>query len=421
MITLPVSDEQRYIFDINEAFDSIPMGISFSMRFKERFSPEELDRVVDKCIRTADIFASRCAVRDGYPYIEFLPYQKMDIPVFHFAGEDEYEAFCRQSRGTKLNNRDRLYYIFIFSLSGDDYHLHFMVNHLIIDGISIIALFEKIQRTLLDPEEDVQWHPFSGYLEKLKTYAASKEYLLDQAFWEERFSIVLKGEYLFPELIDSDLSPMGSMEIQTSRELKGQMLAFCERNNISPHVLIVAVLARITNERTERERFYFEIPILNRVGKNEKNSIGMYEVVLPYVFDFAENPSVFDVIESVRKQSADYYRHRNFDWDSKINSEACVRRHGRYIPQFSFSYFCRNQQPPVSIAMLRHHHAQADTMPMSLYISDYIDWQAMTFTYTYRMDYFTEEDVADIHRTIENRIREIVGKTEYTSPEEDHV
>ena len=60
-------------------------------------------------------------------------------------------------------------------------------------------------------------------------------------------------------------------------------------------------------------------------------------------------------------------------------------------------------------------------MPMSLYISDHLDWQAMTFTYTYRMDYFTEEDVADIHRTIENRIREIVEKTEYTSPEEDHV
>lgn len=60
-------------------------------------------------------------------------------------------------------------------------------------------------------------------------------------------------------------------------------------------------------------------------------------------------------------------------------------------------------------------------MPMSLYISDYLDWQAMTFTYTYWTDYFTEEDVADIHQDIENRMRDIVMKTDLTSLEEDHV
>lgn len=421
MITLPVSDEQRYIFEINEAFDSIPMGISFSMRFMERFSAEELYRAVEKCARTADVFASRCAVRDGHPYIEFLPYQKIDIPVFDFSCEEAYEAFCRQSRAVKLNNRDRLYYIFIFSVSGAGYHLHFMFNHLIFDGISVFTLSEKIQQILLNPDGDVLWYPFSNYLEKNKNYVQSKEYLLDQAFWEDRFLKISQSEYLFEELIHTDVSPMGSMDFQTSRELKGLMLEFCMKNNISPHVLIVAVLARIINERTECERFYFEIPIFNRVGNNEKNSIGVYEIAFPYVFDFAGYTGVFDVIESVRKQSADYYRHRNFDWDSKINSEACVRRHGRYIPQFSFSYFCRNQKPPVSIAVLRHHHAQADTMPMSLYISDHLDWQAMTFTYTYWTDYFTEEDVADIHETIENRIRDIVMKTDLTSLEEDHV
>ena len=421
MTVLPVSDEQRYIFEINEAFAGIPMGVSFSMRFMESFSAEELYRAVEKCARTADVFTSRCVVQDVHPYIEFLPYRKIDIPVFDFSGEEAYEAFCRQSRAVKLNNRDRLYYIFIFSLSGASYHLHFMFNHLIFDGISVFALAEKIQQILLKPDGDVQWYPYSSYLEKNKNYAGSKEFLLDQAFWEEKFLEISQSEYLFEELIHTDVSPMGSMDFQTSRELKGLMLKFCMNNNISPHVLIVAVLARIINERTECERFYFEIPIFNRVGNNEKNSIGVYEIAFPYVFDFAGYTGVFDLIESVRKQSADYYRHRNFDWISKVYSEPYIRQHGRYIPQFSFSYFCRNQKPPVSIAVLHHHHAQADTMPMSLYISDYLDWQAMTFTYTYWTDYFTEEDVADIHRTIENRIRDIVMKTDFTSLEEDYV
>ena len=101
MTLLPVSDEQRYIFDVNEAFDSIPMGVSFSMRFLERFSAEELGRAVGKCMGTADIFASRCLVRDGRPFIEFLPYRMPEIPVFDFSSEEEYEVFCRQSRKSR--------------------------------------------------------------------------------------------------------------------------------------------------------------------------------------------------------------------------------------------------------------------------------------------------------------------------------
>ena len=421
MTLLPVSDEQRYIFEVNEAYDSIPMGVSFSMRFLKRFSAEELGRAVGKCMETADIFASRCLARDGRPMIEFLPYRKPDIPVYDFSCEDEYEAFCKQSRAARLNNRDQLYYIFIFSISGAGYHLHFMFNHLIFDGISGFALAEKIEQILLDPERDVQWHPFSRYLEKIEHYTGSNEYLLDQAFWEDRFLDISQSEYLFDELIHTGVSPMKSVDHGTSRELKGLLLQFCEKNNMPPHVLIVSVLARIINEKTECERFYFEIPVQNRVGKNEKNSLGMYEVTFPYIFNFAQYASVADVIESVHRQSVDYYRHRYFDWDSKINSEAFVRQHGRYIPQFSFSYFCGDQEPPASIAVLRQHHADADAMPMSLYISDYLDWQAMTFTYTYWTDFFTEEDVAEIHQAIEDRIMEIVVKTDFTSLEADHV
>ena len=98
----------------------------------------------------------------------------------------------------------------------------------------------------------------------------------------------------------------------------------------------------------------------------------------------------------------------DFDWISKIYSEAYERKYRKYIPQFSFSYFCRNKKPSISFAKLHHYHTETDTIPMSLYISDYLDWQTMTFGYTYWGNYFTDEEVMEIHLDIETRIVNII-------------
>ncbi len=408
MIVLPICDEQQYFFNVNEAFNSIPMKISYSMRFLKSFSAEEITFAVEKCIKTADVFAATCVVKDGHQYMAFLPYQKKDIPVFDFSSEEEYEIFCNQSRATKINNRDQLYDIFIFSISGSYYHLHFIFNHLIFDGISALVLSEKIQEILLNPNEEIKWHPFSAHLDSIKHYKESEKYLADKAFWEDRFLEISKSEYLFSDVIDTNESLIKSLTFQTSPKLKELLFAYCTKNNISPHILIVAVLAQIINDKTGCKRFYFEMPIANRLGTNEKNSIGIYETTFPFIFDFTRYSNIFDLLESVRKQSMDYYKRKNFDLTSKINSESYEKKYGRYIPQFCFSYFCGNKKPSVPLTTLHHHHSETDVMPMSLYISDYLDWQTMTFCYTYWVDYFTDEEVVEIHHDIETRIANMI-------------
>lgn len=408
MIILPICDEQQYFFNVNEAFNSIPMKISYSMRFLKSFSAEELCLAVEKCTRTADVFAARCVVKDGHQYMEFLPYQKRDIPVFDFSSEEEYQIFCNQIRATKINNRDQLYYIFIFSISGSYYHLHFIFNHLIFDGISALVLSEKIQEILLNPNEEIKWHPFSAHLDSIKDYNESEKYLADKAFWEDRYLEISKSEYLFSDVIDTNESLIKSLTFQTSPKIKELLFTYCTKNNFSPHILIVAVLAQIINDKTGCKRFYFEIPIANRLGTNEKNSIGIYETTFPFIFDFTRYNNVFDLIESIHKQSTDYYKRKNFDWTSKIDSEPDEKKYGRYIPQFCFSYLCRNKKPSVSFATIHHHHSETDVMPMSLYISDYLDWQTMTFCYTYWGNYFTDEEVVEIHQDIETRIANII-------------
>jgi len=409
-IILPICDEQQYIFNVNEAVTSIPIKISYSMEFLISLSPEELSFAVDKCIKTADVFGARCVVKDSRQFMEFLPYQKHDIPVFNFSTEEEYQIFCNQVRATKINNRDKLYYLFIFSIAGSYFHIHFSFNHLIFDAISGLLLSEKIQKILLGKNEDVKWHPFSAYLENIDSYNKSEKYLKDKEFWEDRFLEISKSEYLFNDVIDIDESPIKKLTFQTSKKFKEELFEYCSNINISPHILIVVFLAQSIKDKTGCKRFYFEIPIGNRVGMNEKNSIGPYEIGPPFIFDFTKYHDISDLFQSVQKQSIDYYKHRNFDWNTKIFSEPYERKYGRYIPQFCFSYFCYNQKPLVSLARLHHHHGKSDFLPMTLHVTDYLDWQTMTFSYMYWENYFTDEEVEKIHKDIETGIATIIEK-----------
>ena len=406
---LPICDEQNYIFNVNEAIHSIPLKISYSLVFSESFSPEELICAIEKCIETADIFGAQFQVNDGRSYMEFLPYQKRDIAVIDFSSRDEYQMYCRVAMAEKINNRDKLYNIFIYSIAGSLYHIHLCFNHIVFDAISGLLLGDKIQNVLYNKNEEIVWHPYAAFLEKINHYYDSEKYLHDKEFWDMRFDEISHCQHLFPEVIDLNESATKTMILQTSKAFKTALLSYCSDHTISPHVAIVAVLARIISIKTGCKRFYFEIPIGNRSGNDEKNSLGTYEISPPFIFDFTTTDNIFDLIKSVKKQSVDYYKHKNYDWNTKIFSEPYEKKYGRYIPQFCFSYFCENRKPPVPYATYHYYHSDSDYLPMTLHIADFLDWQTMTFSYMYWSTCFTDDEIATIHKQV------VAGLTELFS------
>ena len=187
-------------------------------------------------------------------------------------------------------------------------------------------------------------------------------------------------------------------------------MELCYKNNMKVYCLLVAVLAQILSEKTHCKRFCFEVPIANRSGANDKNSLGLYEVTFPFILDFDRYQNLFDLLESIQKQSINYYRHNSFDWNTKIVSEQNEKKYGRYIPQISFSYFCTNKELSLSFVTLNYHRCETDLLPMTVYISDYLDWRTITFNYMYWDNYFTEQEVAEIHQKLEKRIENMIDK-----------
>lgn len=407
MIRLPLCDEQKCLFYDNEINASLPMTPSYTMRFSQEFSPQELSAAVDKCIRGADVFGARCVVKDDELYMEFLPYIKRKIPVLNFSTEEEFEDFCKQAKKEHINNRDKLYYIFIYSVGGSYYHIHFTINHLIIDAISILLLTEKIQRVLLGIEKEVTWHPFSAYLQKIQEYRESEKYLTDKEFWEEKFLGYSKIDYLFPEVIDIDEAPARELSFSINKEIKQRLLDYCEANNVSLHLLILAIMSNFINKKMGKRSFYFEVTIGNRLGVDEKNSLGPYEVGNLYSFDFSGDPDMAQLYESLREQRREYYKHQNYDYAIQPYYKEYSGKYGEFILQVLFSYFCTNKKPDFSIASIEADPSETEIPALTLDISDYGNWEEMTFDYIYWENCFSDVDVTKMHKEIEKGLVDI--------------
>lgn len=408
MELFPLVDEQRYIFDVNEKSKGIPCNVSFEIRFNKFFSVDQLCFAVEKCLLSADISGARCVVEGDRQYMEFLPPEKLEIRSHNFSTLEEYKKHRDNICESEINNRDNLFHIFVYSIDNSLNNIYFCFNHLIFDGISGILLFEKIQKVLLDITSDVSWYPFSGYLEKIGRYRASKNYLADRELWEEHFSELSTCKNVFPNLIDIDESASNSLIFKSSKEFKQQLLTYCAKNEISPCILIVSAFAKLISEIYRCERFSMEIPIGNRVGKKEKDSIGVYEIAAPCIFDFNKYPNLKDVYESIKRQSRVFYKHKDFDWNEKIFSAPYTNKYGRYIPQLLFSYLSNSNNYSMGFATLHDSWPNSSEYPISLHITDYSDSEVFSFDYLFWDGYISSDVVVEVQQGLEVRLVNIV-------------
>lgn len=405
MEKLPMTDEQGYIFDVNERSEGTPYHIAFDIKFTQSFAADRLRFAVEKCLLSADISGVGCCVDGDGKYMEFLPPVLEKIEAYNFQSIELYQECCDSIPENKVNNRNKLFNVFIYSIGDSFNNLHFCFNHVIFDGISAIVLYEKIQQVLLDENAEIHWHPFSSHLKKLAGASVEKNNVDDGQFWDTRFSELATCAPLFKDVIDVEESVASHLSFRLSKEIKEGLFSCCDKSKASPFTVILTFFAELLSEKCGGKRFCIEVPFGNRLGHEEKDSLGAYEIVAPFTFDFSEHKELVERIQSVKKQSREFCRHKDFDWNSKISSASCLMKYGRYVPQILLSYFCFNKNCSMGFATLHHYASKTCGFPINLYISDYLDCESIDFYYVFWRQCITPEVVFEIQNELEERLR----------------
>lgn len=110
-----------------------------------------------------------------------------EIKTYNFPSTEQYQRYCDSIPEKEINNRDKLFHAFIYSINNSFNNLHFCFNHLVFDGISGIILYEAIQKVLLDEHTEIHWHPFASHLEKVRLNSTRISHIDDENSGKQNF------------------------------------------------------------------------------------------------------------------------------------------------------------------------------------------------------------------------------------------
>ncbi len=409
--------------------------IGGTVEIKGEVNAERLRRAISRVICTNDAFRLRFRTQ-GNGAVQYLYEGEPEIELLDLSGEAEpelaYERLCADMfQEPFILEGGRMYRFLVCRLRKNKTVYFVKLHHLIADGWSMKLLTEQITSAYEMPDMSCGMQP--SYLEHV---AAEAEYLTQagggaaeksEAYFRERIKAALRaGEYVPPVWHTRG----GVVGCERGKRLVFRLDgSFCERLDgflaqnhltLSSFFTCVYLLYNAGSGGTVT----VGIPLLGRSGRRERQAIGNFTNVLPFVYepDGADN-----MREMYRKVSAEMYallRHQRYPSEllehlipeekrggSDLYS-VCINEYHTELPRRMCGYQVTNTE--------LYNGFQEYALQIIIRRWD----GGMNLEFDYRLDVFSDEDIDRLYQIMMLLSEQVmlpelkVSHTQLLSPQE---
>ena len=227
--------------------------------------------------------------------IEGEPWQYFDeeppvlaLDEFDFSkSADPYGAFYEWATGefTKPFTiaESLLYYIAVVRITEDQKAFLLKFHHLISDGwsvaLSINEVFENYRKVPAGENEKVLAdRSYKRFVEFEDHYFGSNDFLSDRQFWNNRFHDL---DHHPAKRIPSGLAGTRKGFV-IEKALSASIKDYVERSRITLNVFFISIILLWEYRRLGKGDLTIGVPLLNRNGKEQRKTIGMYTSTMPF-------------------------------------------------------------------------------------------------------------------------------------------
>ncbi len=284
----------------------------------------------------------------------------------------------------------------------------FCVHHLLTDAWSIsklisqvISIYSKIMKNE-NIEIDNNLYPYTDFIAEESEYLQSDKFKKDEKFWDNLFS-----ENIFEEMYSgtniSNLTYEASRaEFKLSKKMTSRIVEFCKELKISPFTFLLYVMAIYESKVNQTNKVVLSTPILNRNGKKEKETFGLFVNNMLYKLDIDENASFYDAITNLNKSQFSYLRHQRYPLQRLITNIKSKFQIKENVYNTSVSY---------QNARTNHNEGNVTydsewifsgylTIPLLFHIYDMDDTSSFSFIYDYQNRMYDFSQIKDIHNRL---------------------
>ncbi len=353
------------------------------------------------------------------PRIEILSEHNSDLGFVDFSKEinpnKAANDFMQTTFGQTFDfNSDELLHKFILVKVHDTFHYLFsMYHHIITDGWGTSLMFQRFVKNyneLSKHGEIISEYPFSykTFVEDDDAYFNSEDYQKDKTYWLTKFESL--PEPLFKridETIYSNKSKRKAIEIE--RVVYNKLTEIAKASRASTFHVILATLYLYFARKHQNNDISIGLPVLNRGKSVFKKTVGLFMGISALRIPLDLNASFEDLIQTIRQQLRQDYRHQRFPL-GKLIQEKGIFKEREQLFNITLSYEKQNYadhfgDTKTSVIPLTH---QSERVALAIYIREFDASESVTIDFDYNTNYFEEAGIEQVAMHFQELLQHII-------------
>lgn len=265
---------------------------------------------------------------EGIPYQYLEPIQDYEIEIIDFnrIGGQKYEDEWLEAEVNRVFNLDgsSLFKISLYYSKDGNLYLLISTHHIISDAWSHQNLTEQINikyNQLLKNETPVYSQKFS-YLDYIKTemnYLISDRVNKSRDYWYSKFLKLQSLPKPIKKLKRTTSSEAKRHRNYFNKNIQSKILKICNEENIPFSSFFLSCLLITLHKLNSVNEFLIGTLTYNRLGKKEKEGVGMFVNTLPLLFVLKEELSFMEIVKLVELEITGLMRNQRFPLSSLTN------------------------------------------------------------------------------------------------------
>lgn len=279
---------QKRIWYVDKVNLNSPLhNIGGCLKINESIDTDMLKETINITVKENEGLRLRFIEKDGQPVQYIHDCEKENIDFIDFSSYEmprvEHQKWVKSLFKRKFELEDnKLYYFAIYKISEKEYGVLLSIHHIISDGWSISLIQKQICEiySKLAKNETIYFDETSSYVDFIKDeneYLNSDRFVKNKNFWYKKFNNVTE-EFLY-KTSNSLEGKRKSFNIDS--DLSREINIFVEEKKCSLNTFFIAILLIYINKTTSKKDLVIGTPVFNRVGKKQKDMVGMFTRTVP--------------------------------------------------------------------------------------------------------------------------------------------
>ena len=310
---------QKSMYDTHNFFENTAISnVGGCVFFKEEVDVEIIINAINKLLETSDGMRIRLIQEEGNVYQVISDYVAEKIDILYFS-QNDYKIELEKNMSIPFDLNDKLYCFKIICVE-DKIGVYMKLHHIISDAWSTALIASKLSEYCFnDAVECDESLSYLHFIESEEEYKNSKKYAKDKEYWVSKYESKPKLVTMSPgKSSNFDVSAFRkSFDIST--DVSTKILNYCESNGLSLAVLFETVVSLYATRINNVDDVTLCSMVVNRNGYEEKNTVGMFNNILPLTVNVIGDKSFLELCRDISTEHFQLFRHQKYPFSEILN------------------------------------------------------------------------------------------------------